>query len=1184
MSRVTGLRLLIFAIAFVGLSASYANAQPEKAEAVLAEAKALAAGESFESRNASLEKFDEAAALFRDAGLPDRERAVDLAHAQTLRGLGVSTMNAGQFTVSRLYFEKAIAKATAIGNHLETAYSYHDLGFISSQDRSKTTETLQFYARAFENYRAAGDTNGEAGILRNIGVVNHNAKQYAEALKHYFAAMEIRVARKERNLEAELLVDIGDAYAAEKRDGEAVQNYQKAARTFEELRLLKNAGWAFYKEADLHSTRYRNAYALTALSKARENFQKAGELGALGDAVSLTGRVHAQGARFTEADRWYADAITLFRQVKNRDSEGWAELGRAHNLGSLDRYSEMRTSAERAYEIFQETKNDFGRAAALLAQSDVNAFYDQFDEALRKINDAKKIFDQADPDRAEQRVSLSLASYYYSTANHGEAIRILMRTVRFAEAEKDDATLAQAYMSLGNSYSALANEPLAIDYAAKAHVIFERLGNHFMGSAALNNIGYSHFKLKNYSQAQSFLERAIAIMRKEGYERSDGYATHNLGLVHYARKEYDVALKNYDYALAMYRKTGDRRPESFLYDSYGELYRDLGQFDKALENLQKAILLARAIRYSAIEAQALANMMTLWERQKQPRLAVLYGKQAVNIHQGIRALNKGLEKSDQKKMLQATEKTYRQLANILIEEGRLAEAQDVLEMLKDEEVFEYVRRDAEEASKLAARVDLRAEESEALKRYQGFADKLSSIGAEFGSLQEKKNRLPEGQSLAAPEQKRYDELAKQLEEANTAFQVFLRQLADEFAKKPSVVSDVQENAGLQADLKSWGQGVVALYTVSGDQRYRVILTTPEVQVDGKSEIKAADLNKKIAAFRAAIQNPKVDPRPLGKELYDIIVKPIESQLEGAKAKTLLWSLDGSLRYLPIAALWDGKQYFGQKYQNVLITLASRTRLSDTPATNWRILGLGVTGAKEVTEPNGGEKVSFSALPSVATELKSIVRDEVAADEMGVLSGKRLLDAEFTEQALKDRLGKGYKAVHIASHFSFRPGDITRSFLLLGDGRALTMDKVKSSPQLRFTGVELLTLSACDTAVGEPDAAGKEIESFAVIAQQNGAKAVLATLWPVADESTQMLMTEFYRLKKENPDMTKSEAIQMAQRGMLDGKLKASGKDSGCRGPKVFGASGGAAEFKCDPNAPFTHPYFWAPFVLIGNWR
>ena len=140
-----------------------------------------------------------------------------------------------------------------------------------------------------------------------------------------------------------------------------------------------------------------------------------------------------------------------------------------------------------------------------------------------------------------------------------------------------------------------------------------------------------------------------------------------------------------------------------------------------------------------------------------------------------------------------------------------------------------------------------------------------------------------------------------------------------------------------------------------------------------------------------------------------------------------------------------------------------------------------------------------------------------------------LDEQFTRQTMIDGLQEGYPVVHIASHFRFSPERLETSYLLLGDGSDLTLDELQNLPGI-FEKVELLTLSACDTAtVG---ANGKEMEGLAFVAQNLGAKTVLASLWPVADEGTEVLMREFYRLKEANPQWSKAEALRQAQIALL----------------------------------------------------
>jgi CHAT domain-containing protein len=283
----------------------------------------------------------------------------------------------------------------------------------------------------------------------------------------------------------------------------------------------------------------------------------------------------------------------------------------------------------------------------------------------------------------------------------------------------------------------------------------------------------------------------------------------------------------------------------------------------------------------------------------------------------------------------------------------------------------------------------------------------------------------------------------------------------------------------------------------------------------------------------------------------------------------MWSLDGALRYVPMAALYDGKRYLVERFRNVVFTPASQSRLKDPVSPDWRGLGVGVSLAHD----------KFQPLPNVPHELLSIINADPKASD-GVLPGTVKLDADFTLDDFRTELRKRYSIVHVASHFDFSPGVDGNSFLLLGDGGRLTLEQFRSMPQV-LQGVELLTLSACDTAVGGEDADGKEVEGFAVLAQRQGAKAVVATLWAVADESTALLMREFYRLRMSDPRITKAGALREAQLALLYGKIR--GGSSPDRGARAVLPTSNAS-FVTDPQRPYAHPYFWAPFLLMGNWK
>jgi CHAT domain-containing protein len=229
-------------------------------------------------------------------------------------------------------------------------------------------------------------------------------------------------------------------------------------------------------------------------------------------------------------------------------------------------------------------------------------------------------------------------------------------------------------------------------------------------------------------------------------------------------------------------------------------------------------------------------------------------------------------------------------------------------------------------------------------------------------------------------------------------------------------------------------------------------------------------------------------------------------------------------------------------------------------------GLGLTRAV------GG----FSALPAVRDELEGILK------HAGV-RGEAHFDEAFTAERLREALTQRVPLVHVASHFKFNPGTEVDSFLVLGDGKRLTLRELREAGY-NFRGVDLLTLSACETAVGGgADANGREVEGFGALAQQRGARAVMATLWLVADQSTGLLMQNFYRLRAQGGDMNKAEALQQAQLALLQGNHAQTQTSSKAERGLERTATPAGERYNADAKAPYAHPYFWAPFILMGNW-
>ncbi len=935
--------------------------------------------------------------------------------------------------------------------------------------------------------------------------------------------------------------------------------------------------------------------------------------------VGLVQFSFAQEGRLEKANRLYSEATSLI-----------AEQTFAGFTKALENYRE----AAKLYTLEGEKT---GLAKSYVGQGFVNDALGRPQEALVVYDKAFKLFDELKNDYWAARTLNNMGRIYDDTGDPQKALEFFGRAIPLRMSAKDSNGEAVTRNSVGAVYAKLGEFKKALEYYSAAWSIrnspFAENDNNNQRSKAiiLNNIGRVYDELGNYEEALNYLNRALELRRATNDRSGEAITLNNLGLISAAMGKNNEALEFYSKALAILEDLGQPYRAAEVWSNTGVVNLNQNNTDEALLNfktalkyhqqngekggaatalnniavaeqrkgietapatLNEALLLSRQSGEASLEAMTLNNLMWIWKERSNLSVAAFYGKQSVNKYQALRSSIRTLNDDVKRNYLASITSTYRDLADILIELGQFSQAKQVLNILKAEEYFDFVRRDASEIKNLKTTVTLTEQENELLKRYSEIAERVTELSREFAELDTLKRRsLRDGKEPEKKDSERYAELSKQLGDANNAFRLFIeKQLLDELGIKR--VREIEYDRNLQAKLRRWGKGTVAVYTVVTDNRYRVILTTPTVQVDGKTEIKASDLNKKIYEFRNALQDISTDPRTLGKELYDILLKPIEKALKAADAKTLVWSLDGTLRYIPVAALSpDGDKYLVETMQNAIVTAKTRDDLDDSDV-EWKALGLGVSKAVTIENPADSDEVfEFNAIPGSVRELNSIVRDERTPTESGLFDGRRFLDEDFTigafENALATETANGrpkYSVIHLASHFRLG-SNWNDSFLLLGNGKYLTLEQISNSPTLNFGDVELVTLSACDTAFAN-DSNGKEIDSLAEAIQTKSGKSVLATLWAVVDESTPLLMTEFYRFRKNDPTITKAEAMQNVQSGFVSGRLKpdAAYIERLAGAMAVRGASPSGKPFSFDKSKPFAHPYFWSPFVLIGNWR
>jgi len=882
--------------------------------------------------------------------------------------------------------------------------------------------------------------------------------------------------------------------------------------------------------------------------------------------LSLMGSAFRTNGEPEKAREYLEQVLAIRRAIKDQTGEAVT----LSNLGSLYHSSQPGKALEyyeQSLALARASQQRLREATALLNVGNIQQRQARHEKALDAYGQALSIYRELKDRRMEARILMLHAEVYGNQSQFDRAREYAEQTLALAQVIKDEERETGARWMLGMMFAELGHYEKAQEYLEQTLASNRKSNRRLDEGIGLISLVPVYEAVGSYEKAQLYAEQAQAIFRDKKDRLYEAIATAHQGRALYALGQYEQARTSCEQALAILREQKVKDGEASTLSDLGLIYDKMGRIEQARTAYMEALMISRAAKARNIQGEALRNLMRHWSDSSNPNLAIFFGKQSVNTFQETRSDLRRFEKETQQQFLKSKEDTYRKLADLLISQGRLPEAEQVIRMLKEEEYFEYIRRDENNSPK-AEKAALTSEEDALDKRYREIADKLTEIGTERGALLEKPSRTP-------AEEQRLAKLEADLAVAGQAFQKFLDGLAAEMGKNADTNArafQLRESQGLMEDLRELGKGTVALYTLVGEDKYRVILTTADFQKGYEYPIKAEELNRKVLAFRDVLQNPKLDPLPLAQELYKILVGPVAKDLQGTKAQMVMWSLDGVLRYLPVAALHDGKQYLVERFRTAVFTPASQSRLRVEPSRKWTALGLGVTKSHGPTIP---------ALPGVREEMHGIIQETGA--KTGVLPGSIKLDEAFTQEAMLAELRKRNPVVHIASHFKFQPGNETNSALLLGDGQFLSLAQIKSLPNV-FAGVDLLTLSACNTATGGA-ANGKEVEGFGVLAQRQGAKAVVASLWPVADRSTKNLMQEFYKLREAKADVTKVEALRQAQIKLLRGELQVTGEALAAReivheAPKATNQP----RFKADPKVPYAHPYYWAPFILIGNWK
>lgn len=333
-----------------------------------------------------------------------------------------------------------------------------------------------------------------------------------------------------------------------------------------------------------------------------------------------------------------------------------------------------------------------------------------------------------------------------------------------------------------------------------------------------------------------------------------------------------------------------------------------------------------------------------------------------------------------------------------------------------------------------------------------------------------------------------------------------------------------------------------IYTIILDDRLEVILKLPQSdQLHSHTVVlPRLEVEQTLAELQKSLQQKLPSSLPetqwRAQQVYDWLVAPFSALLTQNQVNTLVFVLDGALRNIPMAALFDGEAYLIQSYAVATIPGLELFTPSPLKPDSLEALVAGATTSRP--------ELGLPGLPNVEVEV-DLIQNTLPTTNV-------LLNQEFTSEALSRSIRQqSVPIVHIATHGQFS-SQADQTFLVMGDGDRLNINQLgellSTREQLQPTPIELLFLSACQTVAGDKRAA----LGMAGVAVRSGARSTIASLWYADDEASAELVGLFYQFLTDPQVSTKAEALQLAQQALLS-------------------------------NPRFALPVYWSLYVLLGNW-
>jgi len=735
---------------------------------------------------------------------------------------------------------------------------------------------------------------------------------------------------------------------------------------------------------------------------------------------------------------------------------------------------------------------------------------------------------------AEQRMKeglrlLQRGDFEQATLSWREAARLYEAEQKFSQQSSALIHLAQAYQALGQYGDAVQNLESALALAEKSN-------DKTQGAIALATLGNVYIATGPSEIARKYLDEGLRQARELKNQDVSAIILNNLGNLLTQQKQHTEALAAYEESVSLASARNNRSLVTTALINAATASTNLKQHKEAKALLDKALDQIRALEPSHDKAAGLVNI-GLGYFELRPYLPDAKDSLLLLAHNALSEAGTTAESIGDRR---TSSYAWGHLGRLYEEEHRYQEALQLTRRATfaaqhvnaPESLYRWEWQTGRLLKKVGTIDDAIGSYRRAVRTLQSIRPELSvSYGAPQASFRETMGPvyfelvdllLQRGASL----QDR-DQVGPYLIEARETIELFKAAELRDYFRDDCVDTALSKITTLDVV----AQTAVVIYPILLADRTELLLSLPSGLKRLSVPVGAEALTEEVRQLRRKLEKRTTrEYLPHAQKLYDWLIRPLEADLAASPIDTLVFVPDGALRTIPMTALHDGKQFLIAKYAVGITPSLNLTDPRPLKRENMKVLAVGVTEAVQ----------GFPALPNVAAELQEL---------QTLLGSQNLVNREFLAANFEKRLKEEqFSIVHVASHGEFG-NDVENTFLLTFDDK-LSLDRLNQMVgvfRFRDDPLELLTLSACDTAAGDDRAA----LGLAGIAIKAGARSALATLWNINDEAAVDLVLDFYRELK-NPATSRAVALQRAQLKLIE-------------------------------NPRYEHPGYWSAFLMINNW-